>query len=577
MTEQVPDSGVAKIGHSIMTALGGLLTWLTAGWSGAISATLAALLSLLGAICSLVFSVLYARYLAVLGSGAEPDGSDERKTYDDLRDSLTAGNRAGRLYADWLTWFLDAIDRLLGDADKAARTLFPHAFGLRKPAPLWTAPAFKCCLLLALIYPIVTVFMIWTISGHVGPAEAALGLKSGLPGWSRAVMAAAVAFQGFAIWRFLRTTGWRSLAWLAITFAVASAFVALGAVAGAFPFAGVVAVIVAVALVSFFYAFSTISGAAGHGAVLLAPFFVIICAIAFAIAAALTVGSAGASALAIVGVSVLAFTVTFIVGLAVILLIFLGPLRDDEMTSLAIFLPVMILVCLDAAYLLAPLKIWGIVGPLLLFLGLLTLVNAPFNWASLGLTRALLRRGLELGGWWPFLLAIVDAVLAAIIVAALALVMTVAVQAFDGLAVYGGGKPVLPLDALFDGIAVHPQAPEYWWVYALLLSTLLPSLINLMIGGASLMRGFPGVPPLLRRFMPEGRAVPTFDRAWIGLVLTFQVVGGAVAGALAQVLLAVAVVIYVMPWFGLGLIDMARDVAAFNLPARIGRLFIAGE
>jgi hypothetical protein len=103
MTEQVPDSGVAKIGHSIMTALGRLLTWLTAGWSGAISAALTALLSLLGAICSLVFSVLYARYPVVLGSGAEPEGSPERKAYDDLRDSLVADNRAGRLYVDWLT------------------------------------------------------------------------------------------------------------------------------------------------------------------------------------------------------------------------------------------------------------------------------------------------------------------------------------------------------------------------------------------------------------------------------------------------------------------------------------------
>ena len=117
MTVQIPDSGVAKIGHSIMTALGGLLTWLTAGWSGAIGAALAALLSFLGAICSLVFSVLYARYLAVLGSGAEPEGSAEREAYDDLRDSLTADTRAGRLYGDWLTRFLDAVDHLLGDAD----------------------------------------------------------------------------------------------------------------------------------------------------------------------------------------------------------------------------------------------------------------------------------------------------------------------------------------------------------------------------------------------------------------------------------------------------------------------------
>jgi hypothetical protein len=42
------------------------------------------------------------------------------------------------------------------------------------------------------------------------------------------------------------------------------------------------------------------------------------------------------------------------------------------------------------------------------------------------------------------------------------------------------------------------------------------------------------------------------------------------------VLLAVVVIVYVMPWFGLGLLDMARDVAAFNIPARIGRLFVGG-
>ena len=30
---------------------------------------------------------------------------------------------------------------------------------------------------------------------------------------------------------------------------------------------------------------------------------------------------------------------------------------------------------------------------------------------------------------------------------------------------------------------------------------------------------------------------------------------------------------YVMPFFGLELLDMARGVADFNLPARVGQLF----
>ena len=142
---------------------------------------------------------------------------------------------------------------------------------------------------------------------------------------------------------------------------------------------------------------------------------------------------------------------------------------------------------------------------MLLFLGLLTLLNAPFDWASLGLTRALLRRGLELGGWWPYLLALVDAALAGVIIALLALAMVIGVQAFDELAVHGGGDPVLPLDALFGGIAKNPAAPEYWWVYALLLSSMIPSLINLMISGMAFTRGIPWLARLLLNGFPRAK------------------------------------------------------------------------
>ena len=44
-------------------------------------------------------------------------------------------------------------------------------------------------------------------------------------------------------------------------------------------------------------------------------------------------------------------------------------------------------------------------------------------------------------------------------------------------------------------------------------------------------------------------------------------------GIAAQAILAVVIIGYVMPFFGLELLDMARDVAAFNLPARVGQLF----
>jgi hypothetical protein len=48
-------------------------------------------------------------YLGVLAQGAKPEGSVERQDYDKLRASLKGGNLAARLYAKWLTAFLDWI------------------------------------------------------------------------------------------------------------------------------------------------------------------------------------------------------------------------------------------------------------------------------------------------------------------------------------------------------------------------------------------------------------------------------------------------------------------------------------
>ncbi|HEY8008581.1 MAG TPA: hypothetical protein VIE66_17710 [Methylocella sp.] len=383
------------------------------------------------------------QYLGVLAQGAQPEGSIERQDYDMLRASLAGDNLAARLYAKWLTKFLDGVERFFGDVGMADRTLLPHAFGLKTPAPLWTAPAFNRCLFLALIYPIDAraVALVTPVADAFGDA-------------------------------------------LAAAFVVASVVALTGSVAGAVSVAGQV---------------------------------------------------------------------------------WQGRL-------LAIFLLVTIVAGLAAVPFLALTDAWHSLGPLLLFLGLLTLINAPFDWASLGLTRALLRRGLELGGWWPYFLALVDAALAGVIIAALALVMVIGVQAFDELAVHGGGKSVLPLGSLFDGIAKNPEAPEYWWAYALLLSSMIPSLINLMIGGMAFTRGIPWLARRLLQWIPEGKAVPDYRRPLAAIGLTTQMFAGVGLGVAAQAFLVWGLIFHVMPWVGLDLLDMARAVAAFDLPARIGSL-----
>jgi hypothetical protein len=513
-------------------------------WAAGGSA-LAALGKMVGAICAGILGLLYRRYLGILGADRRKPA--ERQAYDALRIRLSQGNMAARLYAERLTRFLDWVDHFFGDASKANQTLFPHAFGLSTPAPLWTAPAFDRCLLLALIYPIATIFLIWAISGHVGPAERALHLELNAPAWQRLGTTAVLGFGAIAGWRSARSAGWRSLAWGVGGFIVAGVAAGAGAVAVAVGFGGAVAVSFAIAI-------------AGAGAGFTAVF----------------VAHAGinpvVTALVFAGIVAGVFAVVMAVRWANNM----SMRRGWQGLFLSVFLVIATLVCLVAARLLSSPLISEVGGPLLLFLGLLTLVNAPFDWASLGLTRALLRRGLELGGWWPYALALVDAALAAAIISLLALTMVVTVQAFDALAIHGGGAPILPLEPLFNGISANPSAPEYWWVYALLLSTMIPSLVNLVIGGTSLVRGLSGVPLVLLPYIPERGGVLKWDRHWIAMVLTAQVAAGAALGITAQVFLVWVIIGYVMPFFGLELLDMARDVAAFNLPARVGHLFGVG-
>ncbi len=413
MRESSESSSVIKaVGHPVAGGLTALLTWLTAGQSGAVSQLWASVLGLVGGVSALAFSLLYGRYSGILASGNKRKTSLERQAYDRLRKSLAEGNGAARLYADWLGIFLDWIEKFFGDAGMADRTLFPHAFGLKKPAPLWTAPAFDRCLLLALIYPIATIFIIWATTGHVGPAEAALDLKPDIPGWRRGLAVAAIGISIFAAWRYAQTKGGKRRIFSTVA---ALIFIVAGAVAPtvAFAFAG---------------AGAGAGAVAGAFAVAVAVFVAFAVAVAFpfagAVAGAFAVAVAVFVAFAFAGPFPFAVVVAFAVALAAIAV--LGQIaieRGWQGPFLAVYLLAGIAACFVAAPFLAPLETWKEAGPVLLFLGLLTLLNAPVDWLSLGLTRALLRRGVELGGWCPFGLALLDALFAPGFIAALALVM----------------------------------------------------------------------------------------------------------------------------------------------------------
>ncbi len=493
---------------------------------------------LLGYTALIVFAGCFYRYEVLLGEGGKAEETSERKDYDALRNALQSGGGPVRIYTDWLTRFLGAVDRFFGDKNVVTRGRAARLFGLPTQAPIWTAPAYDRCLLLALFYPVATIFLIWVISGHVGPAEAALGLERDTEGWRRGLALIAVMTMIIAFWQATVKEGYLSFIWLGVAVAVAVHYAFVFAGAGAVAFAGAVA-------------------GAGAGAVAFA--------VAFAGAVAFAVAFAGAVAFAVAGaVAVLSI---------VLLMSHRSKARGWQHVFLLLFTLVMGATCLAAPYFLSTQDGWLITGPLLLFLGLLTLINAPFDWLSLGLTRGLLRLGIERGGWWPYLLALIDAVAAVAVIAVLSCAMIIGIQAFDYLAVLGGGTPVLPLHEVFDGIGANPHAPEYWWIYALLLSTMIPSLINLAIGGTALVRGIPGLGPMLLRLMPAGQAVPAHNRPVLALALTGQWGAGIALGVAAQFILLWFIVGRFLPWIGFGLLDLARGIEVFNLPFRVHQLF----
>ena len=234
--------GGSVLGYGLSSLIGGLTIWSTTGSLGPAIATLFALSGAAGSFC---ISLIYKRYLGILGASEMRRGTPERQDYDALRRGLTQDNLAARYYRRWLKRTLYWVQRFFRDAGMADRTLFPRIFGLQRPVPLWTSAAFDRCLLIAAIYPVVTIFVIWIVSGHAGPGGKAFGLQDGAHGSQRA--AAAIFLIGefwaliFAARALNRSGSVRKLIAFVVSFAavaLAGAFVGAVAVAFAIVFAG---------------------------------------------------------------------------------------------------------------------------------------------------------------------------------------------------------------------------------------------------------------------------------------------------------------------------------------------------
>lgn len=96
--------------------------------------------------------------------------------YAAFRSSIVEDS-AEHYYARGIRGALVRVDRFFDGDGSCGAIAQQTIFGMRTPAPLWTVNSYDRCLLIALSYPIAVILILWAWFGHVGPAEASLGLK----------------------------------------------------------------------------------------------------------------------------------------------------------------------------------------------------------------------------------------------------------------------------------------------------------------------------------------------------------------------------------------------------------------
>ncbi|SDE27826.1 hypothetical protein [Rhodospira trueperi] len=441
-------------------------------WSLVLIAVIGGLVvAICGGLAGFFLWLTYKRYDRILAKPAKPN-------FKKLRTQIEGKDTLQTAYQSLLEGFLDKIDWFFdrwGDEDEESST--NHAPG----RPLtWTANAYDRCLLLAVAYPIMSAFLTWLLLNQTGALGEALGLLPLKNDLFRFVMSLGLGGIFWLFVRLLRREDWQKWVLIFVLPAVLLAFIAdeaigiivLGTASGGFISVGVAACVVTLAVVSPGGSAGTFIGTfagAGAGAV------------------------AGSVALAFLGTSlgagVIAFVVAFAGGHAVIKLFLRFSRRRRFFGPALVALTALLF---GAGWLAAGIAAMGdeagyALG-VLLAIFLFPLLNAPFDWASLGLTRFLLRKNLEArSAWSRARLSLTDFGLALIALVVLALTLILALEVFNARVRPALGHDFVNVRAQLEAIGAKPGNPGHVWIYFTLFSTLIPTLLHAIIWCASLV------------------------------------------------------------------------------------------
>ncbi|MFN7055009.1 hypothetical protein [Hyphomonas sp.] len=172
----------------------------------------------------------------------------------------------------------------------------------------------------------------------------------------------------------------------------------------------------------------------------------------------------------------------------------------------------------------------------------------------------MMRSGQSIGGWSPIIFAVIDVLIATMLLFAMLLASLAYVQVLNAEALKTGAPLPFDVDSLLDLMREEPASPALWWVYVTVFSTFLPSMVNLILGGLSILRGLPGLGRFAaHHFFPEDPRNLTGVKRFGGSLLLTGQFAVAVTGALLLALLALNFGLQFLGLVGINLLSVAEQ------------------
>ena len=395
-----------------------------------------------GALWAVILAIFFL-YFLFTHSTVGADNVETRRAIYMLREE-----RWRKTYADLIASWLDWLDKLWTKEFQAD----PPPFTKHSLRAAFSHGLLNFTLAFALAYPVFGVLLHWLATGEAQSIGGVEVISSSDAWWRQPATIGGLALFGFAMWSAQAAirigAEVRHFVWLAFAFGVGYSLEAAVAVV----FSGAFAVAVAIPV-----------GLAVGGAIALAG------PLAVAVASGSTFAVAGAFAGVVLG------AVAFVCALAVAWL--MARLRKP---ALLLFLWALLGVAAIIAAIIWPPAITLRMAGVIVFIGLLPLLNGITDFLSIGMTRLLLRRAeMTEARWTRPALWLFDLLFALFTLA----LLTAAFIAIIVLVRPASGEPLIDILALIADVRARPE--NYWWLGLMVFTTLLPSLMHMVAAAYS--------------------------------------------------------------------------------------------